>query len=426
MGSISDLLKKAGVSEKVSQGISTAESILSVIPAISTYYTTIKTALDFLGISKNSSDLQKAVDQILSEMNRGIETVLGFEIASDACERMREVAQLSDLAKNQVVRIHENPDLGDEIINEIDSNSLNAATYLGNLSMFNRPFYKEAVYSDSWSGVKYPPGIEGKGSEEVFDYRVPLPAFLEAITCRLIVIETIIINKYIKDKISNLQEVQDKIKLYRCELYGAEIDGYAENLYVYYKMIKVAIVEMRRPDIYDIFGRWGASSSFGIEWDDYYLMVGPSFIGRTYGAVELYSGLNSINKWDDYYDDYQVGLKLASENAHRERHQNIYYNKFLPKYVFRILKHQKNLYCEIGLPAILRMINQLKTLAGEDPVDAADFSIWSLREVSDLVYKEISKAPTPIVMRREISLRDLMSILEIKKEYSLRRMFEEC
>jgi hypothetical protein len=151
---------------------------------------------------------------------------------------------------------------------------------LGDISFYLRPFFPAAAYSDPWSGRIDPPAFpHSTGSSIVFDYRLTLPAYLEAIAIRITILTVLVPNFRESD---------------RAELR----DNMANRLEDLYERIRDGIVPLRKPTVQEII------STRVFDANDAMLRrIEPSpwdKVERLYGAVERYSAVSVV---DQYHSD---------------------------------------------------------------------------------------------------------------------------
>ena len=137
--------------------------------------------------------------------------------------------------------------------------------------------------------------------------------------------------------------------------------------------------------------------------------------GRPYGAVEPYGPCTSIGCWREVpnyaftMDDFVRG-----------------HIPFVRMHAVRTLRRWKSVYNAIGLPAVWRIVNHLRQLAGEAPV-GSDLSAYSLRELCAEVYKSDSQARVDVGCNipappEATSLAKLAGLFKFSAPVSLRRI----
>jgi hypothetical protein len=104
------------------------------------------------------------------------------------------------------------------------------------------------------------------------------------------------------------------------------------------------------------------------------LLYNPEFTGIPigaqieYGAVEKYSGYNSVG------DQYQINL-----NSDAGTDPATYF-----KFQIRLLKRMKDVYVGVGLRNVWVIINNFNKIVGDPPLLGMNFGDWSLREIFGL------------------------------------------
>jgi hypothetical protein len=105
--------------------------------------------------------------------------------------------------------------------------------------------------------------------------------------------------------------------------------------------------------------------------------LGPDF-RQSYGAVSLFSGYSSAGAYPPL--DIPPDLKNNPYPGVIQRPADDWFLGFFSKYLLRTLKRSKDVYRGIGLPAVRKTINRLRSLVGEAPLPGPSFGDWSLRE----------------------------------------------
>jgi hypothetical protein len=251
----------------------------------------------------------------------------------------------------------------------MDSKTDEVVRTLGDLSYWKRPFFSEVVYFDTWSGSLPPDPSLGPGSL-VFEYRLTLSAYLEAIAIRLIV----------------LLALEGGIKATR----QGEIAQIANQLEDKYKTIVAGIVTIRPPNLSDL--------QTGIEDSNWHLgrvahgSPASEAASNIYGAVERYSTLAAVAHWTG---------PLSTD-----------FQQFSARLALGSLARWKKVYSAVGLAAIWRILIHLKALAGQPVPPSVDSgSAWSLREVDHVVATAMLNRPSTGSPNAPISARNLVSMV---------------
>jgi hypothetical protein len=440
-----------GLSELNSEGMRLSEDIIGIaVPAFSYAETAISVAKSIekifdLGIfGKEPSDpiaeLQANVNNILQKLDEGFAQVLGAIRVADESERFRDIDDLITPMRNAIIDLKSfSPD--DPRFNS-DRFHVDCTKAVGSLNMdaagaegyWYRYFYKGYEgYGDEWSGP-LDPTLKG---EKVFDYRFILPLYLESLTSLLLVAFAL------------CPLTPSSVK----EEYNTYFKEAADSLLKIHEMIRESIVAIRRPESYELIGYWINTYNYDSDGDisglrdsrydqnhnsEYWYGGRLNWNGynRIYGVVEKYSG-------DHILENYQIDLSpppnfpfsgfegsivegSVEGEILKEWHENFaeFYNRdFCPRYAIRTLILWKQLYAKIGLPSVWHTMNQLKGLIGEPILNEFDYSCWSLREISGIVWNELNKNSAN-EKPKEISLRQLAIALGMTDQISLRQIFE--
>jgi hypothetical protein len=283
--------------------------------------------------------------------------------------QMRDIAKQLNAARAQLDPIRQlspGQSLTDAQRATMDSTTDEVVRTLGDISFWKRPFFPELVYNDIWSGYLSPDPSLGPGSL-VFDYRLTLPAYLEAIVIRLIV----------------MLALEGKFT----PAHQREIAEIANQLESYYDTIRAGIVKIREPTMNDLDYTEEAFRS--ARWDtpdpgD----LADRTVYRLYGAVEKYSTHHIVDHWsEERLPNYTYQWTTDPTDS---RVRNFYATLGLGA-----LGRWKKVYAAVGLPAVRSCLIQLKALAGEPSPQRLDpGSGWSLREVDNLLATAILNQPT--------------------------------
>jgi hypothetical protein len=348
-----DTLAAAGVAAAVTQEVPLVGAIVVGL-----------TALITLMLNK-TDEIQDAVKQLEGHFD----AILS---AGDQVLQMRDVANQLAKARAQLDPIRTlspGQSLSESQRANMDSTTDEVVRTLGDLSYWKRPFLSEVVYFDTWSGSLPPDPSLGPGSL-VFEYRLTLPAYLEAIAIRLIV----------------LLALDGGIKATG----QGEIAQIANQLEEKYNTIVAGIVTIRPPTLSDV--QSGLSdSNWNLGRKDPQSPASES-ARDLYGAVERYSTLAAVGHWPVWFetDFRQFSAKLALGS----------------------LARWKKVYSEVGLAAVWRILIHLKALAGQTVPPSVDSgSAWSLREVDHVVATAMLNRPSTGSPNAPISARNLVSMV---------------
>jgi hypothetical protein len=350
-------LKAAGV----------AAAVTATVPLVGAVAVAFTALLTMLG---QTDEIHEAVKQL----DGHFDAILS---AGNQVVQMRDVANLVNAARAQLDPIRAlspGQSLSESQRAVMDSKTDEVVRTLGDLAFWKRPFFSEVVYSDNWSGSLPPDPSLGPGSL-VFEYRLTLPAYLESIAIRLIV----------------LLALEGGIKATR----QGEIAQIANQLEEKYNTIVAGIVTIRPPGFLDVElpNTWmrGTPNSD--------LPGSPSAID-IYGAVERYSTFATVDHWD------MRQLPLPGPGF------DTGFLEFSAKHALGSLARWKKVYVAVGLADVWRILVHLKALAGRPVPPSVDLrSAWSLREVDHVLATQILNRPSTGSPNVPISARNLMRMI---------------
>jgi len=309
-----------------------------------------------------------------------VEALFEVILLEDKLLLMREVVKEIESARSAARTLRNSKPgtpLPDADANLIKGNTSTTVGRLGNSDGYwLRLFNPKAVYSlhnyDAFYSFNYgnfdPP--RDAGPSFVFDYRLTLPAYLEATTIRLIVFLRLV------PDFRNLDGTKKEL---------IEIANRLENVYT---KIRGGIVSLATPTSSDItfhpasYTEDGSTSSpAGRSW------------GGWYGAVERYAAYGVVDTYQGNLDDGD-------------------YNHFLAKFTVGTLARWKRVYRNVGLDDLWKLVNFWKGLAGQPQSHEFDHSgDWSLREVDKIVAQALLNQPSTAGSNQMISLRNLVAML---------------
>jgi hypothetical protein len=184
----------------------------------------------------------------------------------------------------------------------------------------------------------------------VFDHRFTLPAYLEAVALRLIVLGVA------TPAFSSERQAQE------------ELDGMIARLQTIHDKIMANIVSIKRPAPQEVVFHDvepGSGESSGPPAVDEYRLgnwaAAPNgTIDASVGAVEEFSAFAAIGHWDS---QDLFGL-IAAGNQQNEDLLGELFIHFYAKHATRTLARRKEVYADVGLRAAYNTINQLRRLRG--------------------------------------------------------------
>jgi hypothetical protein len=400
------------VSDEEKKALETASSIIGSIWSVWGSVNTVKSVLTTLGILSQDdpvATMRGYIDGLTLDFH-------GAVAALDAELSMRAVADHLNAARTQHLHLTElAPE--DAATVGIDATwdalrpfvltvTLQTVLSLGDAAYWERVYFPELTYK-KWGPHSLHPNpvvraAPGLPSGLVYDYRLILPAYLEAVSIRLTIVVAI-------------------VKNYRNAVIP-ELNIMIGTLEWHFKKIRKSIVPVLwAPTAYD-------------DSPDNPMNGVTSWIaeGARVGAVEMYSACDRAESWPaTEFPRINFSGSASGSPANRSN-----WEKFLVRYAVRNWVRWKQVYDIVGLNAVAATIFQLKRMTGADPVlPAADvdnivweyhwgkirdgnYSLWELaRMIHDLsqyaqwgVFNILTAPDGGLV--KQLSLRELLGLLQ--------------
>jgi hypothetical protein len=416
MGDVSDLGKVAIRLKASAATLAAVEIAAGAIASISAIGTVVVAAVAVLSFLFGKSDeLTDKVEQLLADLK----ILIGGQQAEDQILQMQAVGLQLEDARTQLLTLREDDPTLKSQIGIVLNNSFQVVNKLGNIAFWQRPFFQTAVYSDSWSGFLSPPLVPlPAGSAAVFDYRLTLPAYLEAIVIRLVILSALVPN------------------FRQSRRFLPELRKMAERLEGFYITIRDGIIEIPSPGPFPgqpVFYREVVDFIPETLHDDQHIpakietRIVPSLWdsrGRPYGAVERYSAVAVIDQYPtDHFPTAQDALLIdpVAERAMETgdipfqsgRFPSIEsYQRFLLRHAIGTLARRKAVYRVVGLPALKTIVNLLKDLASEPRLPTLPDGDWSLREIDNTIATILLRQPSIVAPHSPISVKALLGMLD--------------
>lgn len=413
--SFSKLLAKYDGTKKYAGSVEKAELIIGTVSQVYGYYKLadeIGRELGLWGGGLNQSelllqaitDLWKAIDENFEDLN------LELKSEFEGVRQMLLDQSLFDLRGAVMALSQQWGDMNLDYLLEKTSGPTLLLTYG---SQWERTFYKEAVYQDRWTGPVVPPELEEKYGEDIppgvkqWDYVMALPAFLEGLSRRVIVVR--------------LLDAKDIPTDYR-----GELEGYIKQLHDIYKKIANEICTLRKPTrdevmfqqspvVYPPAGqpapegggtimlslpRWEESSDSasvtpgGLYGSQYGGLYGAFDVRLLVASVEEYPTQPPRPWWPgaDPNEMWWRGSRGTEDQVAELRVAvDAWYDKEIEGlHGLRSLRHWKQVYGALSLRSVWDMRNDLLVLLGERPeVPPGQTDLWSLRDAVDAIPAEI-------------------------------------
>lgn len=426
MSESGEFLEKIGANKQFRDAVGTAEKIIGplskMIGPYAEAYGAAKSALATFGLIKAEADqiteLHQEIKELRDLVNAKFAEVLRAIAKQGDEQRIRDVETQLAGARTALNLLLEFPPDNPEFEKRklpADSQSLTALMTLLEPSYWERPYYQPWVYVGAWAGMLPPHTKPEPTGELVFEYRHTLPAYLEALALRITIAGLIGLNY------ANHQPPFKKIAAFLFDKYDTIFQG---------------IVSLRPPNENEIAPYYSEGTQ-PFMTTKYYRQE-AIWSGREYGAVETYSATSCTDMFPQYFvpelpkapEPIKIGeapweiqnpeqFKIKQE---MQRQYNLKLQQFtqametyksnvkaihrylMPRLALQTLRKRKQVYAVVGLPALWRIINHLRVLAGDEPLGLCDLSAWSLREFDDVIRQATGAPPaTQAVSLREVS-----------------------
>lgn len=427
MGAAGKILDKFGASRELSETADNAMEVIKTfsdaVSAAKTAYAGAKWALTQLGFLEEEIDplteLSSKVQALTALVEKKFAEVLDKVQIVFILTTRQKIAELVSEAGTGLKILAPHPPGSPAFLNredDADAASHKALDTLSNDSYWQRPYHEPWVYADPWSGPLKPPGA----GLMVFDYRLALPAYLEAIALRIAIVSLIGLDRKVEyaQRADFLLQKHDTILQ---GIAGLRPPGLKEFAPFYTEtgsfsvQHKVASIEFWRND-----SLWaqrarqlGAVERYSAAavteayppitlpklpeapepLRDDGLPAGPNEPPTQAGPNEPPPGSPSDSPAErarkKKVEQYELRLQsfrqaMAAYDAEVGR----IYGRFLLRHAVRTLLKQKEVYAGVGLPAVWQSVNHLRRLAGKPPLGLCDFSAHSLRDLHGLVPKQ--------------------------------------
>jgi len=317
------------------------------------------------------------VEASLKSLGQKMDAALHFEAAHDEDEHMFHVNDvLKDAETNWRTLFEVSFDFDSQLVDIalFEQNTSTAANELANKDIYwVRPFYDGLVYRDRWFTGVDPPldhigevPIQSLGPTlpQVFDYRLTMPAYLNAIQIRSGFIAAL--------RMSRPGIETDPIfKAFQ----ATELAPIVTRLQNTYDVIVKGLVMPPAPaDNRDDFVRWGRAGNPG-------------------GVVDIYAGFGRVN---------QIGIRFIE-------HGGLDYQVFKVAYQLNNLLQKKEYYSEAGLGGIWQAVQSFKPILGQtgDVIDVE--ASLSARDIDEILGTIL--VPDPSTTFQVVSLMDMAARL---------------
>lgn len=356
------------------------------------------------------SVIQQAFEALASQLN-----------ATDVTARMRQIAIVLQDARTQRDTLIHHLRTGDSGFASqegfVRNNTLKAVNTLGDPSFWLRPLVENELYHDNWIGTSAtgarvegptfdhtklrPPRPsdlpQGLSVQVMFDWQLALPAYLDAISIRLMVLRAL---------------EPDFPNAFRDEL-----SSMAKRLGEVHDTIVAGMTLLRVPTLRDTVYTRHPDTSF---WDRR---------GRLYGAVEVFSAESTVQAWPDteFPDPRELAVpgqvipnpdvpdappRDDEFDVFLTDTQRLTYNHFVLRHALRSRRRWMDLYNKIGLNSLWSSIRTLAGLA-----DVADLGHrWSVREIDRFAATALLGRPSTAPPGERIKVTQLVELLGFSRK----------
>jgi hypothetical protein len=446
MGSIADLSHTLGVSDKVKTVIDTAETAFSACCAAYGIASTVVGVLSrVFGSGGEEETISEKIDRLLEHFDEMFQ-VLEAEVlaASELNTREHLQQQLNKARGARDAAVSYAPYAGDphpppqtyEAFLKAQGDSKTAADDLAH-NYWDRIYTADALYADGWGDCMYPPR-DDPGSKFVWDYRLALPAYLEAVLIRLAVI--LVSETEYREGLGRSDIRNHAIRL--TQIYREILKGFQFVRAPKYSELYYLLPCMDDACLWILLHPLGFAPEYpGQPVDEYYVRLALNLyrIGQwrlenyVYGAVDSYGAEASTASYPS--EEIMQGAAsidirgLALRVSQQPGPQPIpsIYSEDFTRFVERLqLRHTLRsrtlahaLYNSLGLDNLRRTILHLYGTLNERPDDWLEYAPWSVRQAFESMPAWMKSELAP---DQPISLRTMSAQLGTTEPLSLQRM----
>jgi hypothetical protein len=448
MGSIADLSHTLGVSDKVKTVIDTAETAFSACCAAYGIASTVVGVLSrVFGSGGEEETISEKIDRLLEHFDEMFQ-VLEAEVlaASELNTREHLQQQLNKARGARDAAVSYAPYAGDphpppqtyEAFLKAQGDSKTAADDLAH-NYWDRIYTADALYADGWGDCMYPPR-DDPGSKFVWDYRLALPAYLEAVLIRLAVI--LVSETEYREGLGRSDIRNHAIRL--TQIYREILKGFQFVRAPKYSELYYLLPCLDDACLWILLDRLGGLVVVhtGEPVDEYQLSIVVAYyhIGQwrlenyVYGAVDSYGAEASTASYPSEeimqgaasIDIRELakrlpmtipGLPSAPPNLPED------FTRFVERLQLRHTLRSRTLahalYNSLGLDNLRRTILHLYGTLNEKPDDWLEYAPWSVRQAFESMPAWMKSELAP---DQPISLRTMSAQLGTTEPLSLQRM----
>ena len=354
MANLNDLLDHLGLEGE--PGVQLAGDLLGVLADLSGTIGFLQLT-GFLSVDDKLQGTLSAIYDDLNQISQLVQQLEGQVATSDKLQRMRDIDQGIGHA---VAVFQQLPAILTAVPSPTEDFKLTQIQTCLEAVLFFTDFDDKwqvvgadlPYFTDAWSG-ELAPAASSDGL--VFNYTYTLPQFLRSINILLAAIRALqpsSLNKYadvLSRAVNRLESIHQTI-------------------------VQSGIVGTRAPGAGDL-------GSVVTSADDRGDTLGPpNWIGQgglyPYGAVEIYSGANNVGSYTTFFDFSGIDMTVWNETQA---------TNFLNLVRLQIERQKKALYASLGMPALRKIIDQLRQLTGQPPLADPLYSAWSYTDVLSIL-----------------------------------------
>jgi len=252
-------------------------------------------------------------------------------------------------------------------LDRLNIDTLTELNLLESEPYWKRVFFGELEYEDYWFGRVEPPGEDivssRPGRSFVFDYRLTLAGYLDAIWVRTSAIVLMLASDFLVR-----------------EAALAEIQSRATALENFYNRILRGFKKSRTPTFNDVVYQDIAPPGFPLPWlSSAFDPVIPSPTPRPVGVVSALDGNGIVDSYpDELFPNRTLGPFGPFASPTEE------YFEFATRYALGAIRRELVFYVKIGLDRAWTTIQDLRRISGQAP-EAFDKKLyWSLRDIGNV------------------------------------------
>jgi len=356
----------------------TVGNVLGVVSNLSGVFSLVSVLPTLVQFFKGADPTMEALNRI----DQLLHFTYDFEQAQADLTQMHEVTAAVVTCRSALSSlIEETPPFSAAALDSLQTTTRTQVDLLESDPYWMRVFFSELLFSDFWFGVVQPPHGDitplVSGKSYVFDYRLTLMGYANAVSTRTSAILLLLANNFI-DRQQAIDEVSRR----------------ADTLEKFMQRIVNGFVSARTPRFMDVSYLDESIPSSPPNpplWQSNWDILGfPGTINfpvqRPFGVISSHDG-NGIEETypATLFPNTTVGPfgLVGDPNFGTET-----YYEFVARYQLGNRKRAKALYLQVGLDQAWIAVQDLRRLAGQSPEVADPMQCWSMRDI----YQDLGKA----------------------------------